>query len=393
MKEKYRKINYIALILIMLILLAGGCMHAPQKGEPGGEGPAVVTIWHSLSGKEETAFKTELNKELEGHPEVVVKLKYVQEEDFVSQVYQAEAGGQGPHIFLTSRSVLYQLQKKGALAPAADTTSSAFPAAAAQFRFNSTVYAQPWLANVPVLYFRRDTVQAPNNFADLMAKGVAVASVDTQILAPLWLAQGGGVWDGKVPTLNKTENLTFLQQLATWKSQNRLQVNSNALALFTGGEVYYLFGPTGWGAVLAQQGSFWASIPLTDLVAPEQRVLLGETLGIANSAIKSQEAILPSIRLVEQLILGIDMENAMATAGKRLPLNPDFYGTDGGKAFPYMSQVLNNAWALEGDAPEWQLFALQNEAWNQVLNGAATADQALNDAQEKGQQALNGQKS
>lgn len=390
MKRAHRNIIHIIGSLLLMIPLAGGCMQAPRQGEPGGEAPDVITVWYSLSGAEATALRTAMADQLKSHPEVIVKLKYVAEEDFASLAYQAEAGGQGPQIFLTSRTVLYQMHKQGSLAAVAETGSKTFPAAAAEFRFGGTAYAQPWLTNIPVLYYRKDAVQTPpTDLAELLNNGAVLTTPNTETLASFWLAQGGGLWNGSGPTLNKAENLAFVQQLASWIQNGQLRVDPNATILFAGGQANYMIGPAGWAGSLSKQGVPWASVPVSNLAAPEKRELLGETLGIANSTVKSQDAMLPSIQLVERLLLSTDVEGAVEKAGGRLPDNPDFYQTAVGAPFAPLSQALSDGWALEGDAPEWLLIPIQDEAWTNVINGAA-ADQALNNAQSAAQTALGG---
>lgn len=391
MSRVHKNIIYIMGSLLLLVLTAGGCMQAPRQGEPGGEAPGVITVWYSLSGPEASALETAMAGQLKSHPEVVVKMKYVAEENFASLAYQAEAGGQGPQIFLTSRAVLYQMHKQGSLAPVAETESKTFPAALAPFRFNGTAYAQPWLTNIPVLYYRKDVVQAPPaTLAELLSSGAALTTPNTETLSSLWLAQGGGLWNGSAPVLNQAANLTFVQQFAAWIQNGQLRVDPNAAALFSGGQVNYLIGPTGWSVSLTKQGVSWGSVPLTGLVSPEKRELLGETMGVANSTVKSQDAMISSIQLVERLLLSTDVEGAVAKAGGRLPDNPDFYGTKDGTSLSSLSQALTDGWVLEGNAPEWLLIPLQDEAWTNTISGTVAADQALNDAQSKAQTVLGG---
>lgn len=373
-------------IVIVSIILVTGCSSAPQTGQPGGPAPVVVDVWHSLQGAEAEALKGQVQAVEQTNPEVIVKLNYISAANFSAFSYQAEAGGEGPEIFIASRETIHELYSKGALAPAAHTDTEAYPATLAAFRFGGVEYALPWLTDIPLLYFRTDITEAPAALTDIFsAKGVSLVSPDTATLAVWWNGQGGRLLNSENISLNDPNNLLFIQQLLTWKNAKLLRIDPTAPAAFANGQTPYLIAGASLAKYLTQLNVPWGSIPLSDLTGGQGQGLLGTTLGIANSAIKSTPAMIPAIQTVEKALLTPEVEEAMLNAGSLLPANMSFYGRPEAQkgVFPQASKALTKAWSLEGNSQEWKLIPLQNEAWNNVLTGNATPEEALNNAQEQ----------
>ncbi|WP_243450254.1 extracellular solute-binding protein [Desulfosporosinus sp. Sb-LF] len=368
-----------------IFLLVTGCASAPQAGQPGGLAPAVVDIWHSLQGSEADALQTQVQTITKAHPEVMIKLNYVPEQTFVAFAYQAEAGGEGPELFIASRENLRQLYAQGALAPTAYSDHEGFPAALANFRFGGKEYALPWLTDVPLLYFRTDTASVPVNLADLFTAkgGLSVVATDFATLSAWWSGQGGRLMNGGNPSLEDPNNLAFLQELSTWKNAKVLRIDASALSAFAGGQTPYLVAGASSAKLLTQQNVPWGSVPLSDLAGGQGQPLLGTTLGIANSQIKTNETMMQAIQTVEKALLTPDVEGAMLQAGRLLPANMGYYRSPEVQkgVFPQANLAFTKAWALEGTAPEWKLIPLQDKAWGDVLAGNATPENALASAQ------------
>ena len=269
--------------VLMVFLLATGCAKASQTGQPGGPAPAVISVWHSLQGAEADALQGQILTIMKAHPEVVIKLKYVPEQNFVAYSYQAEAGGEGPEIFIASKEIIRQLYGQGALAKAVYTDSVAFPAALASFRFGGVGYALPWLTDVPLLYFRTDKAGVPANLADLFSAkgGISIIAPDTATLSTWWNGKGGRLMNAGKPSLDDPNNVVFLQQLLTWRSANVLRIDPNALTAFAGGEILYVIAGASQAKLLTQQNVPWGSMTLVDLVGGQGQPLLGTTLGLS----------------------------------------------------------------------------------------------------------------
>lgn len=387
----------IILLSLLCVIFLSGCFQAPQQGQPGGEAPAVVTVWYSLQGAEANAFNNQVQNIMKSHPEVLIKPVYIPENKIVSMAFQAEAGGEGPELFIARRSIIRQLYAQGSLAPDVTNSTDAFSALQAEFRFAGKKYASPWLTDVPVLYYRKDGAGAPANLADLFSKGgPVVAALNTQTLAALWSGQGGALWapatSGKAggALLNSPANLSFLQQLLNWRDLYQLQVNPNALTLFTGGQAKYMIGWASQAAALTQAKIPWGSMDLTALQNGLGKILPGETLGIANSAIKTTSAMSQPIRIVEEALLNPSVEGALTNVSHQFPASIQFYnGKDAQQGiYPQVSSILNKAWDLEGSAPEWILMPLQDNAWASAFAGTMNPQEALNNAQNLGVKAL-----
>lgn len=378
--------------IIAIFILVTGCAQTPQTGQPGGPAPAVVEVWHSLQGAEADALQGQVQTITKTHPEVLLRLKYVPEQNFVAFSYQAEAGGQGPEIFIASKEILHQLYGQGALAPTAYVDQDAFPATLAGFRFGGVGYALPWLTDVPLLYFRTDTASVPANLADLfLAKGgISVTSSDTATLSAWWSGQGGQLMKAEKPALDDPNNVAFLQQLSTWQRARVLRIDPNALTAFADGRTPFMIAGASQAKLLTQQNVPWGSIPLTELMSGQGQSMSGATLGIANSQVGTNEAMLPAIQTVEKALLTPGVEGALMQAGRLLPANMGYYRLPEAQkgVFPQANSALTKAWPLEGDAPEWKLIPLQDEAWSNTLTGYVPAETALASAQGKAGNAL-----
>ena len=373
--------------LLAIFLLVTGCTKTPQAGQPGGPAPAVVEIWHSLQGAEADALQGQIQTITKAHPEVIIKLKYEPEQSFVAFSYQAEAGGEGPEIFIASRAILRQLYGQGALAPTAYVDQEAFPATLAGFRFGGVGYALPWLTDVPLLYFRTDTASVPANLADLFSAkgGISLTSVATATLSTWWNGQGGQLITGGQPVIDNPNNVAFLQQLSTWQGNKVLRIDPNALTDFVGGKTPYMIEGASQAKLLTQQNVPWGSVPLDALVNGQGQALVGTGLGIANSEVATKDEMRPAIQTVEKALLTPGVEGALMQAGHLLPANMGYYHLPEAQkgVLPQANSALTKAWSLEGDAPDWKLIPLQDEAWSNVLTGNASPQDALASAQGK----------
>jgi hypothetical protein len=364
-----------------------GCAKQPQTGQPGGPAPAIVDIWHSLQGTAADALQAQVQSIMKAHPEVIVQLKYVPEQNFAAFSYQAEVGGEGPEIFIARKEIIRQLYDQGVLAKTVDTDQGSFPAALANFRFGGVGYALPWLTDVPLLYFRTDTAAAPTSLADLFSSkgGVSLLSADTATLASWWSGQGGRLMSGGKPILDDPGNVSFLQQLRSWQNDRVLRIDPEALTSFAKGETPFVIAGASQAGLLTQANVPWGSMPLTDLVNGQGTALLGMTLGIANSEVKTTEPMKPAIQIVEKALLTPEVEGAISKAVRLVPANMNYYQSKEAQkgVFPQAQTALSKTWVLDGNASEWKLISLQDTAWNNALAGNLTPEDALTNAQQQ----------
>ena len=387
-----RKIITLWGCIFILFLLVMGCTRAPQTGQPGGTAPAVVDIWHSLQGADADALQGQIQAIMKTHPEVIINLKYVPEQNFVAYSYEAEAGGEGPEIFIASREIIRQLYEHGTLAKTAYVDQGAFPAALSAFQWGEGGYASPWLTDVPLLYFRTDTASAPGNLGDLFSSkgGISIATPDTATLSAWWNGQGGQLMNAGKPVLDNPSNVAFLKQLLVWQGAKSLRIDPSVLTTFAGGGTPFMIAGASQAKALTQQNVPWGSMQLADLVGGQGHPLLGTTLGIANSAIKTNEALMPALQTVEKALLTPEVEGAMTQAGRLLPANKGYYQRPEAQkgVFPQASIALSKAWAIDGNASEWKLIPFQDAAWSNVFAGNSTPENALASAQGEAIKAL-----
>jgi len=378
-------------LTVMLAVLTSGCLRTPRQGEPGGPAPAVVTVWHTLQGAEATALQAQVDGIDKSNPAVLIRLQYVPEQNFATLAYQAEAGGEGPELFLAPREILWQLYAEGAISPVVQYTTDSYPALLEQFRFAGKLYAQPFLVDLPLLYYRTDGGPAPTSLADLNKGSLVLPQINTRVFAAWWTAQGGKAALRSQPQLNAPENLAFLQQLVIWRDGGIVRVDPNAFNVMAAGGARFTIANASQASVLSQLNIPWNALALNSLSGGQGQVLLTQTLGIANSAIKTVNSMVEPVRLVEEALLSSGVEGALAKAGGRFPAAGGYYQKPEAQQgiSLQVSQSLAKVWPLEGDALEWKLLPLLDTAWQSVWNGAQNPVDALNTAQVQAQEAAN----
>jgi len=129
---------------------------------------------------------------------------------------------------------------------------------------------------------------------------------------------------------------------------------------------------------------------VTELMGGQGHPLLGTTLGIGNSAIKTNEAMTPVIQIVEKALLAPEVEGAMLQAGRLLPANKGYYLRPEAQkgVLPQANLAFAKAWEIDGNASDWKLIPLQDMAWSNVLTGSFTPENALASAQGEAIKAL-----
>lgn len=387
MKHRLSSQRRVGLTLLTLIVLLGfsiiGCSRIPQQGLPGGSAPAVIEIWHTLQGAEADNLNKQIQLIIDQHPEVLIRAKSMTEDQLAGLTYQAQAGGEGPEIFITSQETLTKLYSQGALAPVAGE-ADAFTGLVSPYRYGDKIYAQPWLTDLPLLFYRSDVVQPPASLTDwLNTKGaMALPALDSKNMSTLWTAQGGKLVNGGRPSLDDPANVLFVQQLQTWRDARLILVDPNALTLFANKQADYMVAAASQAPALTQASIPWGSIPLSNLLGGLGQGLAGPTLGIANSSIKTTPTLQPMIKTVEEALLKSDIEGSFAQAGIRFPASVAYYKTPEGQKgiAPQVAQGLDKLWPLKGDSLERKLLPLQEAAWQSAWVGTAPQD-ALTQAQ------------
>jgi len=390
-KSKHKS-GYILFLLFWLVVTAvniTGCS-TPSQGTPGGQAPAVVTVWYSLTGQAEQELLNQFNRINEERPEVIVKGVRIPQAEFVEQVWNYQAGGEGPDIVIADRTILGALYEKGALSPVLAQNYNAYKSMEKAFSFNNIQIAAPWLVDVPLYYYRTDTGQQPIRNIDQLASEklvLAAESFNTALFSPWWLAEGGSLASGESPVLNSAANLSFAQKIQTLYSEQLLSVAANAKQKFRSGEVQYLIAWASDRPVFDQ-----AKIPYENTLnfgtGIRGRLLISRCLGIANSSIKSTPAMEQAIRLVQEELLKVETQAALGKASGLFPTRAAYY--DDVERTGLEAQIANalpNAVTYELNSLQWQVLAIQDQAWRNILAGA-DAESALTTAQQKALEVL-----
>jgi multiple sugar transport system substrate-binding protein len=363
------------LCLFFIFVLFTACGQDPKQGQPGGEAPAVISVWYSLEGKLEQELLNQFEQINEKQHEFLVKGVKIPAKEFVHKVWGLQAGGQGPEIFIANRDIIATLYEQGALSPVLADSSPVFPSLLAEFTYNRQAFALPWLTDVPLLYYRKDAISTPPvDFNGLWSskQPIAVKAQDFLLFSPWWKAEGGILSRGDLPALDAEVNSDFLGKLLASKSDGKIIVDEQAIELFSTGQVNYLLGWASDSIDLDRKQVDWACVSFSRLQENQAQALLAKTIGIANSSIKTGSELENAIRLVEEELLETEAGAAAQKATGYMPANMNFYDRSPvGTLTKEAATTIENCWSIEGSALEWKLLPLYKGAW---LNMARQAD-------------------
>jgi len=84
-KKRFIQSLFLLFWLVLITINITGCS-SPSQGVPGGQAPAVVTVWYSLTGQAEQELLNQFSRINEERPEVIVKGVRIPQKEFVEQV-------------------------------------------------------------------------------------------------------------------------------------------------------------------------------------------------------------------------------------------------------------------------------------------------------------------
>ncbi|NLI92158.1 MAG: carbohydrate ABC transporter substrate-binding protein [Peptococcaceae bacterium] len=364
----------VAIVCVLFLFSVAGCISAPTQGKPGGEAPAVISVWYSLDGKNEEELKKQFDRINKERPEIFIKGEKVSESNFVEKVWNLQAGGEGPEIFIANRATIFALYEKGAISPALADKYHTFPSAQAVFTFNQQPFAAPWLADIPLLYYRADRVQEPPlSMNGIIEKKntIALKTFSLDLLGAWWKAEGGVLSSNGLPLVNAQTNLAFLNKVLFYKGEGTLLFDNQALERFVRGDVNYYLGWASDRIALEKAAIPWGCVSPTSLLGAGGQVLLDHTIGIANSSVKTVPAMERAIRLAEEELLKVQTEAPMQKSAGYIPLEDAYYSDVQPGSYHHQVKVtLENALYLEGYHPDWKFMIFENRAWANVAAGS-----------------------
>lgn len=363
---------FILICILLIISTLTGCIQGPAQGTPGGDAPAILSVWYSLEGNEEQELLRQLERISSENNEFEVRGERIPEADFIDYVWKIQAGGHGPDILIATRPVLSALYEKGGISPVLAEKDRAFAAVEELFTFNNEVYAAPWLTDVPLLYYRKDKVDArPSDLNEILTKKnlIAISSPGTRLLSSWWKAEGGNLSSAGIPQLDSQANLSFIERLEYLRNEGLIIFDNQALTRLIKGEVNYAISWASQSNALEKSQVEWDCVSLESVLGTNSKSLLGETIGIANSSLKTTPVREGPILIVQEELLKTETQTAMFQAGNRIPAHKEYYEGSRTTFLIETSKTLNNSWIPTGNPLDWQLIDILDTSWHNILAG------------------------
>ncbi len=374
----------IIFIILLIISSLPGCTQGPEQGKPGGDAPAILSVWYSLEGSEEQELLSQLERISEDNNEFEVRGERIPEVDFVDYVWKIQAGGRGPDILIASRPLLSALYEKGGISPVLAEKSKALDSVEELFTFNRELYAAPWLTDVPLLYYRTDKVDSlPANLAEiwLTKASIAIPPPNTVLLSPWWKAEGGNLSLAGIPQLDSPANLSFIERLIDLREEGLLIFDNQALSRLIKGDVDYAISWASQSHILEESQVAWDCVSLENVLGKNGKALLDKTIGIANSSLEINSAREGAVLTVQEELLKIETQTAISKAGTRIPVSKEYYEAPQNTFRIEAAKTITNSWTPTGDLIEWQFIGIQDSTWRTILAGA-DAESELKKAQQ-----------
>ena len=368
-----RRYGIILICILLIISTLTGCIQGPAQGKPGGDAPAVLSVWYSLEGNEEQELLNQLERISKDNDEFEVRGERISEANFVDYVWKIQAGGHGPDIVIASRPILTALYEKGAISPILAEKSKAFASVEELFTFNQELYAAPWLTDVPLLYYRKDKVDSPpSDLNEIWIKkaSIAVPTPSTVLLSSWWQAEGGNLSLAGIPQLDSLPNLSFIEKLIYLRSEGMLIFDNQALSRLIKDEVNYAISWASQSSVLENSKVAWDCVSMESVVGKNGKPLLDKTIGIANSSLKTIPAREGAILKIQEELLKTETQIAMFQAGNRIPVSKEYYEAPQNTFKIETAKAITNSWIPAGDLREWHFIEIQDSSWRNIISGA-----------------------
>jgi multiple sugar transport system substrate-binding protein len=238
MKKHLRVLSVVA--TAALAVTVAGCASGGSGGEASGDGPEPVVMWGSWSGDQVDQLEEQAARFNESQDEYEVS--YVPQELVEEKLLTALAGGQVPDVVLWDRYQTALYAPKGALAPIDEfvekddvDTSMFYEPALGEMTVDDTLYGLPLLVDNRSLLYNKTLladagVEPPTNWEELKTAAEALAVSDggklTQAgmdlsdpgLFNMYLAQAGGQLLNDDQTKTAYNSPEGIEVLEFWKS-------------------------------------------------------------------------------------------------------------------------------------------------------------------------------
>ncbi|HEX3529176.1 MAG TPA: extracellular solute-binding protein [Thermoanaerobaculia bacterium] len=364
-----------------------------------------IVIWHAYRGAEKTAFEKVVDQFNKSHTGIKATTLAVPYDAFADKITAAVPRGKGPDVFI------YAQDRLGGWVAAGNTVEPIdfFLDAPTKGRFLSTtlqamtyqgnVYGLPLNYKVITLIYNKKLVpKPPKTSAEMvtLAKsltnaasgkfGVAYAYNDFYYHAAVMNGFGGGVFDGRKPTLNSAPNVKAAETLMSWLGDGFLPAEpSTALitALFNQGKAAMVFsGPWFLGEI---SGVDFGLAPLPTLSEaggkPMRPWITVEGVYIATPS-KNKDAAYEFVKYVTDA----PAARTLALEGRQSPANKAVYSDPQVAADPILKafrQQVDVAIPMPNLPEMTMVWTPATTAMNTIVKKAATPKAALDQAQKE----------
>lgn len=380
------------LLLALLSLLAPALVQAQKE----------VVVWHAYRGDEKTAFEKVVAQFNKTHPNIKVSSLAVPYDAFADKITAAVPRGKGPDIFIYAQDRLGGWIAAGNTVEPIDffldaPTKGRFLANTMQaMTYQGNVYGLPLNFKVITMIYNKKLVQTPpKTSAELIATakklsgsgrfGLAYAYSDFYYHAALMNAFGGGVFDGRKPTLNTPANVKSMETLMKWMGQGFMPAEpSTALitSLFNEGKAAMVFsGPWFLGEI--KDGVDFGLAPLPTVAEaggkPMRPWITVEGVYIAAPS-KNKDAAYEFVKHVTD----VPSAKVLALEGRQSPANKGVYSDPqvaGDRILKAFRQQVEAAVPMPNLPEMTMVWSPATTAMNKVVKKSATPKAALDAAQ------------
>ncbi len=364
-----------------------------------------IVIWHAYRGAEKTAFEKVVDQFNKSHTGIKATTLAVPYDAFADKITAAVPRGKGPDVFIYAQDRLGGWVAAGNTVEPIDffldaPTKGRFLGATLQaMTYQGNVYGLPLNYKVITLIYNKKLVpKPPKTSAEMvtLAKsltnaasgkfGVAYAYNDFYYHAAVMNGFGGGVFDGRKPTLNSAPNVKAAETLMSWLGDGFLPAEpSTALitALFNQGKAAMVFsGPWFLGEI---NGVDFGLAPLPTLSEaggkPMRPWITVEGVYIATPS-KNKDAAYEFVKYVTDA----PAARTLALEGRQSPANKSVYSDPQVAADPILKafrQQVDVAIPMPNLPEMTMVWTPATTAMNTIVKKAATPKAALDQAQKE----------
>jgi arabinogalactan oligomer/maltooligosaccharide transport system substrate-binding protein len=364
--------------------------------------PKEVVVWHAYRGDEKSAFEKVVAQFNQSHPNIKVSTLAVPFDAMADKITAAVPRGKGPDVFIYAQDRLGGWIAAGNTVEPIDffldpPVKTRFLGTTMQaMMYQGNVYGLPLNFKVITLIYNKKLLPAPpKTSAELVATarklsgggkfGLAYAYSDFYYHAALMNAFGGGVFNGRKPTLNSPANVKSMETLMKWIGQGFMPAEpSTALitSLFNEGKAAMVFsGP--WFVGEIKDGIDFGLAPLPTIAEaggkPMRPWITVEGVYIAAPS-KNKDAAFEFVKYVTDVPAGkiLALQGRQSPANKGVYSDPQVAGDPVLKAF---RQQVETGIPMPNLPEMTMIWSPATTAMNKIVKKSTTPKAALDAAQ------------